>query len=184
MSPEEFKKACGRWCTGVSIVTSTDADGRDCGMTLNSVTSVSLDPPLMLICLDNGSWTLNAVKTKGAFCINILSESQRELSVRFAEKNVDKFGSLRPKRGQLDVPILAGCLMAFECEVDVTIDTPGRRARRHSAHRHDRTLRNYRQYQMRSHQWGRPVTPCDGYQNHDRCLALHTCGTRPGIEIY
>ena len=118
MTPSEFRKSCALWCTGVSIVTSTGADDRDCGLTLNSVTSVSVDPPLMLICLDNVSRTLEAVKAKGAFCINILASNQKELSERFAQFNVDKFDGLRSTRGLLDVPILAGCLVAFECKVD------------------------------------------------------------------
>ena len=118
MTPAEFRKSCALWCTGVSIVTSTDSEGQDYGLTLNSVTSVSIDPPLMLICLDVGSGTLHAAKTKGAFCINILSASQRELAIRFAEKNSDKFASLHTKRGMLDVPVLTGCVVAFECEIE------------------------------------------------------------------
>ena len=118
MKPEQFKKACAKWCTGVSIVTSTDPDGHDFGLTLNSVTSVSLDPPLMLICIDNGAGTLNAVESKGAFCINVLSTNQQELSERFSQRSNDKFANLRPARGKLDVPVLAGCVISFECEVE------------------------------------------------------------------
>ena len=118
MTPEIFKASCAKWCTGVSIVTSTDRDGRDFGLTLNSVTSVSIDPPLLLICLDNNSATLEAVKSKNCFCINILSSDQEELAARFALSSDDKFVGLQPKRGELDVPVLAGCVISLECKLE------------------------------------------------------------------
>jgi len=118
MNPQDFKKACAQWCTGVSIVTATDKEGCDFGLTLNSVTSVSVDPPLMLVCIDNGSATLGALKSKGAFCINILSVNQQELSVLFATRDANKFGTLTPMRGKLDVPVLDGCIISLECEVE------------------------------------------------------------------
>lgn len=118
MKPIDFKKACAQWCTGVSIVTATDETGSDFGLTVNSVTSVSVDPPLMLVCIDNGSATLGALKSKGSFCINILSAEQQELSVLFATRDADKFGALTPTRGILDLPVLGGCIISLECEIE------------------------------------------------------------------
>ena len=118
MTRDEFRKLCRHWATGVSIVTSLDVDGKECGLTVNSVASLSLDPPLMLICLDNEAGTLHALKARGAFAINLLASDQRKLSERFALKNIDKFDAFKLTRGALDMPVLDGCLVTFECEVE------------------------------------------------------------------
>ena len=88
ISPENFRKASGLWATGVSIVTTVDGDGTPFGLTMNSVTSLSLDPPLYLVNLDKGSDTLNALLVSRAFCINVLASDQQPLSNAFAKKGM------------------------------------------------------------------------------------------------
>jgi len=91
ISPENFRKASGLWATGVSIVTTIDGSGAPFGLTMNSVTSLSLNPPLYLVNLDNGSDTLTALMESRAFCINVLASDQQALSNKFAKKGGDKF---------------------------------------------------------------------------------------------
>jgi len=99
-------------------VTSLDGEGLDCGLTLNSVASVSLDPQMMLICLDNNAGTLLGVKSSGVFSINILARDQQDLAERFAQKDNDKFGATKVGRGETGVALISGALVAFECSVE------------------------------------------------------------------
>src|ERR1700751_5443533 len=84
LSAAEFREAMGHFATGVTVVTSVDADGEPVGTTANAVTSLSLDPPLVLVCFDRVSLTLSAVRSHGAFVVNILAARQRQLSANFA----------------------------------------------------------------------------------------------------
>ncbi len=117
LTPDLFRKACGFWATGVSVVTTCDMDGKPYGLTMNAVTSLSLTPPLFLVCLDNRSDTLAAVRRSGVFCINVLQEGQQELSNRFAKKGDDKYEGVDFERGMTGAPLLAGRVMAIECRV-------------------------------------------------------------------
>ncbi|MGD9604216.1 MAG: flavin reductase family protein [Gammaproteobacteria bacterium] len=117
LSPENFRKACGFWATGVSIVTTRDADHTPFGLTMNAVTSLSLTPPLFVICVDNKSDTLEPMKRSGVFCINVLSAGQQDLSNRFAKKGQDKFDGVGFERGATGAPMLDGRLMAIDCQV-------------------------------------------------------------------
>ena len=84
VTAEEFRHAMGHFATGVTVITSLDADGRPVGTTASAVTSLSLDPPLILVCFDLGSLTLRAIRDHGAFVVNVLAAEQRQLSVNFA----------------------------------------------------------------------------------------------------
>ena len=117
MTAEEFRKACGLWASGVSIVTTRDVDGKPYGLTMNAVTSLSLDPPLFLVCVDNKSDTLGAIKRSGLFCVNVLQQDQQALSNAFAKKNPDKFADVSFEWGKTGAPLLGGRLMAIECTV-------------------------------------------------------------------
>lgn len=116
MNQQEFRNKCARWCTGVSVVTTTNSEGAHFGLTLNSVASVSVDPPLLLICLDNNSKTLGAVVEKGFFIINVLAREQESLARRFSAQG-DRFSGLEFSTGQQDIPLISGSLVSFECEV-------------------------------------------------------------------
>ncbi len=117
MDPQEFRRKCALWCTGVSIVTTTDTKGKHCGLTLNSVASLSIDPPLMLICVDNNSETLDALLEKGFFCINVLSQDQEELAKRFCAQG-DRFSGVALSTGLQGIPLIDGAIVSFECEVE------------------------------------------------------------------
>ena len=117
LAPDLFRKACGYWATGVSIVTTCDADGKAYGLTMNGLTSLSLDPPLFIICVDNKSDTLEPMKRSGSFCVNVLSSGQQDLSNRFAKKGPDKFEGVDHETGATGAPRLAGRLLAIDCTV-------------------------------------------------------------------
>src|SRR5690242_5451774 len=84
----EFRDAMGYFATGVSVVTSVGADGTPVGTTANAVTSLSLDPPLILVCFDLGSLTLRAIQEHGAFAVNVLAAGQKHLSAGFARRGL------------------------------------------------------------------------------------------------
>jgi flavin reductase (DIM6/NTAB) family NADH-FMN oxidoreductase RutF len=100
----------------VTIITARDG-GTDFGVTANAVTSVSLEPPTLLVCLNHASRTQTAVSRSKAFAVNILSEDQGELAVRFATTAPDKFGGVTQRRGNLGSPLLDGALAHVECWV-------------------------------------------------------------------
>src|SRR5579862_2063887 len=84
----EFRAAMGHFATGVTVVTSVDADGAPVGTTANAVTSLSLDPPLILVCFDLTSVTLAAIRARGAFAVNVLAAEQEHLSSGFARRGL------------------------------------------------------------------------------------------------
>ena len=116
-SADDFRKACGLWATGVSIVTTRDTDGKGYGLTMNAVTSLSLDPPLFIVCVDNKSDTLEPIKRSRAFAINVLASAQQDLSNAFAKKNPDKFAGVPHESGVTGAPLLTGRLLGIECTV-------------------------------------------------------------------
>lgn len=115
---DEFRTLCGLWPTGVSVVTTRNGAGKAYGVTMNSVTSVSLEPPLLLICLTNASDTLAAMRESGIFCISVLTSAQEDLSKRFAHRRSDKFDGVAVHDGRLGAPVLDGALAALECRVE------------------------------------------------------------------
>lgn len=119
---EAFRRACGRFATGVAIVTTLDAAGAPYGVTVNSFTSVSLDPPLVLFCLDRGAQALAAFSANNPFVINILDQSQRDLSQRFAARLPDRFAGLDYRTGLTGAPILHGSLAILECRHQAALD--------------------------------------------------------------
>src|SRR5215216_2925026 len=86
VSPDEFRAALSAYATGVTVVTAIGPDGRS-GATANAVTSLSLEPPMMLACLDRGSRTLSSVRAQGRFGVNALAAGQEELARRVSAKN-------------------------------------------------------------------------------------------------
>lgn len=117
MSSDEFRRACGKFATGVTIASVFDANGAPHGLTVNSFTSVSLEPPLILICLGHAVTCIDAFRSSRHFGINILCDSQQDLSDRFARKGQDRFDGLEWYRGENGVPLLPDVLAAIECRV-------------------------------------------------------------------
>jgi flavin reductase (DIM6/NTAB) family NADH-FMN oxidoreductase RutF len=118
VSPDEFRRACGRFATGVTIATVLDAQGTPHGLTVSSFTSVSLEPPLILICLGHAVTIIDAFRAANHFGINVLSATQQDLSDRFARKGQDRFNGLRWTSGETGAPLLTGVLAAIECAVE------------------------------------------------------------------
>lgn len=92
LEPTEFRRVLGHFATGVTVVTS-DQDGKPFGATISAVSSLSAEPPMVLVCLNQRLATHNAIQRSGRFTINILGEEHSELARTFATPNVDKFAS-------------------------------------------------------------------------------------------
>ena len=116
VEPDQFRDVVGRLASGVSVVT-TEWDGQPYGMTASSVTSLSLTPPLMLICLNNEMPTTTAVGRARAYAVNVLDHSSQHLADQFAKPSPDKFRSVSLRTGVLGVPLLADALAHIECRV-------------------------------------------------------------------
>lgn len=116
VSSAEFRQACAKFATGIAVITAVTGDGSPQGMTVNSFTSVSLDPPLVLVCIERQAAIL-ALLTPGAhFGISVLSEQQKQLSVQFSQKG-DRFNGVAWVTGQTGVPLLRGAIATFECRI-------------------------------------------------------------------
>jgi flavin reductase (DIM6/NTAB) family NADH-FMN oxidoreductase RutF len=113
-----LRSAFGCFSTGVTIVTACAPDGRRVGLTANSFTSVSLDPPLALACIDSRSASLAVLEDAGAFAVNVLHAEQQEVAKRFTCKMADRFDGLDVDTWRTGAPILAGCMANFDCELD------------------------------------------------------------------
>jgi flavin reductase (DIM6/NTAB) family NADH-FMN oxidoreductase RutF len=113
-----FRDACGRFATGVCVVTSFGPDGPS-GLTANAVASLSLDPPLMIVCFDRTARTLPAVEHSRRFAIQVLAHEQEEAAARFASKEPEqeKFAGLDWSE-QAGAPVLAGCLAWLVCDLE------------------------------------------------------------------
>ena len=109
-----LRNTLGRFATGVTIVTAIDPDGQPVGLTVNSFSAVSLNPPLVLWCLDNGSHNLEAFLHARHHAINVLAAGQVDLSNRFATWPIDRFAGLHWHAGAGGAPLLAGCCASFE----------------------------------------------------------------------
>ena len=115
LSATTLRAALGRFATGVTIITCRGADGVPVGLTANSFTSLSLDPPLVLWSLRQASGSLAAFQAAECFAINVLAETQVDLSRRFAAATVDKFAEGVWADGHGGAPVLSGCAAVFEC---------------------------------------------------------------------
>lgn len=112
-----LRQFAGRFATGVAIIASRDARGEFKGLVVNSVTALSLEPPLYLVCLDKKSNTLQAIAESGVFSINFLSDRQIDISRHFASKAPDKFAAMDVICGPSGAPLIAGSLASCECKV-------------------------------------------------------------------
>lgn len=110
-----LRAALGRYATGVTIITCRDADGAPVGLTANSFSALSLDPPLVLWSLRQASSSLAPFSAAAGFAVNVLAEEQVELSRRFASSVADKFHVGEWSEGEHGAPVLAGCSAVFEC---------------------------------------------------------------------
>lgn len=111
-----FKLALSHFASGVTVVT-TAHDGRQYGMTVASFASLSLHPPLVLVCIERSVKTHDAIAAAGKYGVSILSSAQADISSKFASRSDDKFEGVELIEGDLDVPLIKGALTAIECRV-------------------------------------------------------------------
>src|SRR5215218_10195296 len=113
---ERYRHVIGHFATGVTVITSRH-DDTDHGATASAVSSVSLDPPSLLVCLNRSAVTETAVRESGTFAVNILRADQGELALRFAGRHGDKFDGVAVGRSAEGDPLLEGALARIECRV-------------------------------------------------------------------
>ncbi len=115
IAPDEFRRILGHFATGVTVVTTCDADARPTGLTVSAFASLSLDPPLVLVCVDHKSQTYPALRERGRFAINVLNADQEVVSRRFASTRLDKFDAVPYRLSSLGLPLIDGALAHLEC---------------------------------------------------------------------
>lgn len=122
VSSDDFRAALSRFASGVTVVTTKDAAGKLHGITVSAFCSVSLDPPLVLVCIEKSAGSHNAINESCVFAVNILSAEQTEISEHFASVLEDKFEGIDLIVSNLDIPILSKSLVTLECRLTQTLD--------------------------------------------------------------
>jgi len=117
-----YRKTLGSFLTGVTVVTTTDETGEPTGFTANSFTSVSLDPPLILVCLAKTSFLCTAFSQSKSFVVNILSDQQTEISTLFSSPVRDRFSQANWRKERTGSPVIDGVIAWLDCETQNIID--------------------------------------------------------------
>lgn len=116
MDKVALRRALGAFATGVTIVTTRAAETDEpVGFTANSFTSVSLEPPLLLVCLAHTAASYRAFSEATSFAVNVLAAEQQATAMLFATSGADKFGATAWHFGQMGAPLIEGCLARFDC---------------------------------------------------------------------
>lgn len=115
LEKQQFRRICGKFASGITIATVLDSTGACHGMTANSFTSVSLAPPLVLVCVDHRARIREHFRIGDHFGINILGAAQKELSDKFAGSGYDRFEGVQWYAGKTGVPLLPEVLATLEC---------------------------------------------------------------------
>lgn len=122
LDPRSLRDAFGAFATGVTVVTTMGADGKPLGFTANSFTSVSLDPPLLLVCLAQTSRNFEVMTTAKGFAVNILSDGQKDISNTFARPVEDRFSTVTWQLGPHGSPVFADVSAWFDCSLERVIE--------------------------------------------------------------
>ena len=117
ITKDEFRAALSRFPSGVTIVTTKDASGKLHGITVSAFASVSLEPPMVMVCVDKRAGSHSAFEESGAFIVHILAEEHETHSNRFASKIPDKFDDVTYRNGIADIPALENALVILECRL-------------------------------------------------------------------
>lgn len=117
VDPDTFKAALGRFASGVTIVTIRDDDGEISGLTANAFCSVSLDPPMVLVCIHAESRAYPLFGKAGSFAIHFLAEHQDERAIAFATKSDDKSRLGKWSLSELNNPVLSDYNVLLECRL-------------------------------------------------------------------
>jgi 3-hydroxy-9,10-secoandrosta-1,3,5(10)-triene-9,17-dione monooxygenase reductase component len=120
---DEFRRACARFATGVCVLTTCTADGTPHGLTVNSFSSLSLEPPLVMVSIAFSSHQLPIFEKADFFAVNILTEAQQHLSTHFARRLEGRFTGIEWKLGQTGSPVFEDTLGVIECRVVQRYDT-------------------------------------------------------------
>ena len=118
-----FRKALGCFASGVTVITALNPQTKSpAGVTVSAFSSLSLEPPLVMFCLGKQTSSLDTFRAAGGFVVNVLSETQRDLSIRFASRAEDKWSGLAWESWSSGAPVLANCLTNLECSLVNTVD--------------------------------------------------------------
>ena len=116
IGPDEFRRVLSHFATGVTIVTTCDKAAVPTGLTVSAFTSLSLDPPLILVCVDHKAQSYPALRDSACFAVNVLTTGQEAASRRFAStRTVDKFNGVPYQLSDLGLPLLDEALVCLEC---------------------------------------------------------------------
>ncbi|HXF23567.1 MAG TPA: flavin reductase family protein [Gemmatimonadaceae bacterium] len=116
LDPDAFRAVMGRFASGVTVVTATDHAGSAYGMTVSAFASVSLQPPLVVMCIDHAASLHDTLANAPYFAVNILASTQEPIARRFAETGAQRFEGIGYRNGENDVPILNDVLAFVECK--------------------------------------------------------------------
>ena len=117
IDPDLFRQILRHFAAGVTVITSLGDDGRPAGMTATAFSSVSIEPPQVLVCVNAEARTRRAIEDHAGFAVNILSAEQEQLAMRFASKVTDKFEGIVWRGGVTGSPLLEGAVAALECRI-------------------------------------------------------------------
>ena len=117
ISKEEFRRALSRFASGVTVITTKDNEGKLYGITVSAFCSVSLEPPLILVCIEKSAGSHRALEQSKAFVVNILREDQQHISNHFASRLNDKFNEISYRFGIENLPLLEDVLVNLECRL-------------------------------------------------------------------
>jgi flavin reductase (DIM6/NTAB) family NADH-FMN oxidoreductase RutF len=112
-----FRRTLGQFASGVTVVTTRDASGRPLGLTVSAFCAVSLEPPLVLVCIDHRSDANRGLRESGEFAVSVLGERQEDVSRRFAAPGSDKLEGFAFLDGPLGLPLVPGAVAHLECRV-------------------------------------------------------------------
>ncbi len=119
----EFRRILGHWASGVAVVTTRTPDGRPCGLTANAISSLSLDPPLVLTCVERKADTHDCILSRRSFAINVLDNTGEAIARRFAAAGIDaKFEGLAFHDEVTGAPVLDDALAWVDCELHAQYD--------------------------------------------------------------
>ncbi len=116
LDPDAFRAVMGRFASGVTVVTATDVNGEDHGMTVSAFASVSLQPPLVVVCIDRDASMHDVLAAAEHFAVNILASTQESIARRFADTGAQRFEGIGYHRGENGAPILNDVLAYIECK--------------------------------------------------------------------
>jgi flavin reductase (DIM6/NTAB) family NADH-FMN oxidoreductase RutF len=122
IDPQDLRRALGTFATGVTVVTTVDGDGTPRGFTANSFTSVSLEPPLILVCLAKSAASCPVFQVAESYAVNILSEDQKTVSAVFSSRSGDRFSSVDWSRRATGCPIIEGVVAWLDCRMHEVVD--------------------------------------------------------------